>query len=70
MKVPRQTGRQREGATDRQTRWRARARTHTHTHTDTEIEVSDRDVTVEAPKLISNGFCVLKHRIFKLVSYI
>ncbi|XP_055423578.1 uncharacterized protein LOC129643285 [Bubalus kerabau] len=33
MKVPRQTGRQREGATDRQTRSRARAHTHTHTHT-------------------------------------
>ena len=32
MKVPRQTGRQREGATDRQTRSRARAHTHTHTH--------------------------------------
>ena len=44
MKVPRQTGRQREGATDRQTRSRARAHTHTHTHTRTQRQrASDRE---------------------------
>ena len=42
MKVTRQTGRQREGATDRQTRSRARAHTHTHTRTQRQ-RASDRE---------------------------